>query len=67
MEWQNVITVMLKRSGRRVEQEEEEEEEVVVCACNVMRETTEQKEAVGAGRAKRRRGREGERSGKGRR
>lgn len=62
MEWQNVITVMLKRSGRRVEEEEE-----VVCVCNVMRETTEQKEAVGAGRAKRRRGREGERSGKGRR
>lgn len=61
MEWQNVITVMLKRSGRRVEEEE------VVCVCNVMRETTEQKEAVGAGRTKRRRGREGERSGKGRR
>lgn len=60
MEWQNVITVMLKRSGRRVEEE-------VVCVCNVMRETTEQKEAVGAGRTKRRRGREGERSGKGRR
>lgn len=50
-----------------VEEEEEEGKEEVVCVCNVMRETTEQKEAVGAGRAERRRGREGERSGKGRR
>lgn len=68
------VIIMVERSGRGVGWrrwgsewvEEGGREGGRECVYNVMKERTEQEE-VGAGREERRRGREGDRSGKGRR